>query len=130
MSAFVVIDTNVLISAQISKTGIPNIIWTMVLDGTISLLCSTEIIAEYIDVLSREKFASVISEENRIQIMNFIESSCKMLIPDRSTIEMPDEDDRVFYDVAKTGDVILITGNKKHYPATPWILSPAEFVHS
>jgi hypothetical protein len=43
---------------------------------------------------------------------------------------MPDEDDRVFYDVARTDEVILITGNKKHYPTSPQILSPAEYINS
>jgi hypothetical protein len=41
---------------------------------------------------------------------------------------MPDESDRVFYDVAKTAGAYLITGNTKHFPQEPFILTPAEFV--
>jgi hypothetical protein len=41
---------------------------------------------------------------------------------------MPDETDRKFYDVAKATDAILITGNTKHYPNEPFVLTPAAFV--
>jgi predicted nucleic acid-binding protein len=41
---------------------------------------------------------------------------------------MPDEDDRVFYDAAKTADAYLITGNSKHYPKESFILTPSEFL--
>jgi hypothetical protein len=40
---------------------------------------------------------------------------------------MPDEDDRVFYDSAKLAGAYLITGNAKHYPAQPFVVTPAEF---
>jgi hypothetical protein len=36
--------------------------------------------------------------------------------------------DRKFYDVAKATDAILITGNTKHYPNEPFVLTPAAFV--
>ena len=39
---------------------------------------------------------------------------------------MPDEDDRVFYDAAKSAGAYLITGNTKHYPHEPFILTPTE----
>jgi putative PIN family toxin of toxin-antitoxin system len=35
---------------------------------------------------------------------------------------------RKFFDAAKTCGAVLITGNKKHYPPEPFILSPAEFL--
>jgi hypothetical protein len=41
---------------------------------------------------------------------------------------MADESDRKFFDAAKTCGAVLITGNKKHYPPEPFILSPAEFL--
>jgi hypothetical protein len=33
-----------------------------------------------------------------------------------------------FYDIAKAADAILITGNIKHYPDEPFILTPAAFI--
>jgi hypothetical protein len=41
---------------------------------------------------------------------------------------MPDEDDRVFYDTAKTAGAYLIPGNTKHFPQEPFILTPAQFL--
>ena len=41
---------------------------------------------------------------------------------------MPDEDDRVFCDAARIAKAYLITGNTKHYPDEPFILSPAIFL--
>ena len=41
---------------------------------------------------------------------------------------MLDEDDRVFYDIAKIAGAYLITGNLKHYPSKPFILTPSVFL--
>jgi len=41
---------------------------------------------------------------------------------------MSDESDRVFYDTAKTIGAILVTGNIKHYPDEPLIMTPAVFM--
>ena len=44
---------------------------------------------------------------------------------------MPDEADRVFYEVTLAGrngnDVKLVTGNMKHYPKADFIVTPAQF---
>jgi hypothetical protein len=40
---------------------------------------------------------------------------------------MADENDRAFYDTALAAYASLSTGNMKHYPAGPPIISPAEF---
>ncbi len=42
---------------------------------------------------------------------------------------MLDEDDRVFYEVSlSVEDSFLVTGNFKHYPQTPKVISPADFL--
>jgi len=45
-----------------------------------------------------------------------------------STVIMPDETDRKFYDTAQLCKAYLITGNLKHYPDEPSITSPARFL--
>lgn len=43
--------------------------------------------------------------------------------------KMPDEDDRVFYEVALSKeDAYLVTGNQKHFPVTPIVVTPAEML--
>ena len=45
------------------------------------------------------------------------------------TGEMIDEDDRVFYEVALSEeDSFLVTGNLKHYPATPRVVTAAQMM--
>lgn len=42
---------------------------------------------------------------------------------------MPDEDDRVFFEVSLTKeDSFIVTGNLKHYPRMPRVITPAEMV--
>ena len=42
---------------------------------------------------------------------------------------MPDESDRVFYEVALSKeDAYLVTGNQKHFPVTPIVVTPAEML--
>jgi len=42
---------------------------------------------------------------------------------------MPDEDDRVFYEVTLSkDDANLVTGNLKHFPKTPIVVTPAEML--
>ena len=53
-----------------------------------------------------------------------------MIEPVASTISLPDETDRVFYDTAKSSDSILITGNIKHYPSDEFVMSPSDFLKS
>ena len=44
------------------------------------------------------------------------------------TIPMLDEDDRKFYDAAKTSQMFLVTGNIRHFPKGPFIITPAGFL--
>lgn len=43
--------------------------------------------------------------------------------------EMPDEKDRPFYEVSLSReDSFLVTGNLKHFPVTPQVITPAQMV--
>ena len=44
---------------------------------------------------------------------------------------LPDPDDLIFYEVVmekRDDDAYLVTGNRKHYPARPFIVTPAEML--
>ncbi len=49
---------------------------------------------------------------------------------DHIDIELPDEKDRVFYEVTMKSneerDSMLVTGNMKHFPIKPFIVTPKE----
>jgi len=121
-----VIDTNVIISAGISEKGNPAKIVNLVLDKKINLFYSEIIMAEYIEVLSRPRFD--FNSEKQNSLLDGIQLAGTMEKPAKSDIPLPDESDRIFYDLAKEVNAYLITGNKKHYPNEDFIVTPAEFL--
>jgi len=127
---YAVIDTNVIVSSFLSKGSIPNQIVDLALHGSIVPLLSDEILKEYIDVLSRNKF-DIDSHDLETFLTNLIESA---LFLDRtiSEEEFIDSTDIVFYEIALTGkkekETYLITGNKKHFPVKSFVVSPREML--
>lgn len=126
---YAVIDTNVIVSAYITKNlqAATSKVWAAVLQGIIIPVYSDEIIDEYTDVLHRKKFD--IPEHlikwaiDRI-LMNGIRGE---RVP--SAEKFPDPKDIVFYEVAMSKeDAYLVTGNKKHFPDNPIVVTPAEMV--
>ena len=127
---YAVIDTNVLVSALFSLYGNSNTakIIRSVIDGTLIPLYNDEIIEEYYDVLSREKF-----NFNKTDIAFLIEVFVKYGIQShRNSCDrnlFTDKDDIVFYEIAlsKKG-AYLITGNLKHFPKEPFVVTPTEMI--
>lgn len=128
---YAVIDTNVLVSALLSRSSIANplLVIRSVLTGNIVPLLNSEIINEYKDVLSRPKFGF------KKHIVNeLIDAIIDVGYPaDRISVteaeSFPDIDDVVFYEVAMSvDDAYLVTGNTKHFPTKPFIVTPAEMV--
>jgi putative PIN family toxin of toxin-antitoxin system len=122
----VVLDTNILVSALMSPSGNPAQVYRMFLAGTLDLAYSAGILAEYKDVLYRRHLRLSVNGAGAMIVA--VRQFGERIDPVPSTIAMPDEDDRVFYDTAKSASAYLITGNTKHYPLEPFILAPAEFL--
>jgi len=122
----VVIDTNVVVSSNISLGGNPAVIMELFYRNRLQLFYSSGVLAEYKRVLSYPKLK--FTPETQIAIINAIVVGGTLITPPISTIPMSDETDRIFYDVAKFSDAILITGNMKHYPNEPFIMTPTEFL--
>ena len=122
----VVIDTNIIISAAISDKGNPSAIINLVSEGKLTMYFNAAILDEYADVLSRDKFNLSVTTQKAV--IDKIKEIGLLIEPNVSTIPLPDESDRKFYDTAKAANAYLITGNTKHYPEEPHILSPSQFV--
>ena len=112
---YAVIDTNIIVSSFITKnpSSATRRVINSMLCGKIKPLYNDEILAEYFDVLSRSKFhLSEVRINERLYFIkqNGIDSS---RFPYNG--EMPDEDDRVFYEVCLSKeDSFLVTGNHPH----------------
>ena len=122
----VVIDTNVAVSALITPHGNAAKILDLIADNKLKVCYSELIQAEYIRVLSRPRFN--FSAEDQGYFIKGIRRFGMSIEPMVSTIPFRDESDRIFYDVAKFCNATLITGNIRHYPTEPNIVTPAEFL--
>ena len=127
-----VIDTNVLVSALRTRNpDSPTIrIYYAILRGEVLVLHSPEIIAEYEDVLHRDKFA--FDSDCIDEIIDFIKMRGQSISPvEADSDSFPDPDDCVFYCTALAAqdeDAMLVTGNVRHFPDADFVLTPSEFV--
>ena len=123
----VVLDTNVVVSALLNPNGVPAQIQNLLLTDRLELLYDNRVLDEYWTVLKREKFG--FSKESVDDFLRFIMFNCEFVISSPAKIKFPDEEDRKFYEVFKSGKAkYLITGNKRHYPRDAGIVSPREFI--
>ena len=125
----VVIDTNVIVSAFITKNinSPTSKVWAAVLQGKITPIYNNEIINEYTEVLHREKF-NIPDSLIKSSLDRFISNGVRgeRII---SNDYFPDPKDVVFYEVALSKeDAYLVTGNIKHFPKTPIVVTPAELL--
>ena len=126
-----VIDTNVLVSSLITdEVDAPTVkVINYIFDKTIIPLYSEEIMNEYVEVLSRSKFA--IKQHNIGNLINAIKENGIKVKPAKIDIDLLDEDDLPFYEVVmekRSEGSMLVTGNKKHYPEKVFIVTPKEIV--
>ena len=122
----VVLDTNILVSALWSKQGNPNKIVEMVFTNEIVPFFNSEIIEEYNEVLFRPKFN--LPKDKLLNLLRELIINGVIAESVQSNILFTDDSDRKFYDMAKSNKAVLITGNLKHYPDEPLIMSPFEFL--
>ena len=129
---YVVIDTNVLVSALITRNeNSPTVqILRFLANGNIVPVYSEDIVKEYNEVLRRAKFK--LSESLIINLLkDIMDNGLKITELAEVTETMPDPKDIVFYAVtlsAQDKDTFLVTGNGKHFPEKPFVVTPSELV--
>jgi putative PIN family toxin of toxin-antitoxin system len=126
---YAVVDTNVLVSAILSAHSDSStvIIRDKIAEGEIVPLYNDEIFNEYRTVLTRPKFGFPVDVVDAV-LQIVLEKGITL---DRTKTEevFPDPKDIVFYEVAMSReDAYLVTGNTKHFPKTPIVVTPAELL--
>ena len=129
MKVYAVFDTNVIVSALISRRPDTAVVLALetLLAGEVIPLYNDEILREYGEVLHREKFHLPDS---------LIDATLRQIKKDgiaseriNSEESFPDPADVVFYEVALSkADSFLVTGNIRHFPKNPIVVTPAEFL--
>ncbi len=129
---YVVIDTNVLVSALITRNeNSPTVqILHLLANGNIVPVYSDEIVKEYNEVLRRDKFK--LPETIIINLLkDIMDNGLKVTELTEVNEVMPDPKDVFFYAVtlsAQDKDAFLVTGNGKHFPEKPFVVTPTELV--
>lgn len=130
MTYYAVIDTNVLVSAMLKWESVPGNIMELAFGGSIVPILNEDIVAEYREVLSRPKFH--LTEEIINDIIEAINENGLYVDAEQLDIELPDPKDRVFYEVVmeerKEEDTYLVTGNIKHFPQKPFVVTPRQML--
>ena len=131
MSYYAVIDTNILVSAMLSgydDAATVQIVNKMIL-GEIIPVYSNEIMDEYREVLARKKFRF---DPDLIQYMlTAIRLYGINVIPSSTDEILPDMKDLPFYEVVyekKDEGTYLVTGNLKHFPIRPYIVTARQML--
>jgi putative PIN family toxin of toxin-antitoxin system len=131
MTCHAVIDTNVLVSALLSSHNDAATVLVVgkVFSGEVIPLFSDEIIKEYNEVLRRKKFH--FSEEIVSIFLQTIEKYGERIEPTATGELLPDIKDLPFYEVViekQEDNAYLVTGNMKHFPVKPFIVTAKEFL--
>ena len=130
MKYYAVIDTNVIVSSMLKHDSIPGKILDLVILNIIVPLLNNEILEEYFDVLTRNKFD--FNVDDVLKVLDRIKENGIVLNREQTLEDFVDEDDIVFYEIVmsakNTMDAYLITGNIKHYPVRNYIVTPREMI--
>lgn len=130
MKYLAVIDTNVLVSAMIKPQSVPRQVLNLAFAGPIIPVLNDAIEKEYREVLSRPKFhlpADLIEDV----VQTFRQ---KGLYVNAETLDVAfsDPKDVVFFEVVmetrKNEDAWLVTGNAKHFPTVPFVVTPRQML--
>ena len=130
MKYYAVIDTNVLVSAMLKWNSVPGYIIELVFDDLIVPVLNREIVEEYKEVLSRSKFH--LSNDIVEDIIASLAETGIFVEGETLDIDFIDEKDRMFFEVVmeerKKEDAYLVTGNIRHFPVQPFVVTPRQML--
>lgn len=126
-----VLDTNIIISAHVDVKSSSATILALVLDGTMELLISQDILKEYERVIKRTKFG--FSSKRAKRLISKIKRNSAIIKPQIKINKINDDADNRFLECAFAGGAdFLVTGNNKHFCFESFrgikIISPDEFI--
>ncbi len=130
MKVYVVIDTNVVVSAMLTHNADSptRLLFSKVAEGQVVPMLNDSILEEYVEVLMRPKFKFAPKDIN--DVCRLFDLRGIKYVPESTGRYFIDPDDQIFYETyLMRDDAYLITGNLKHYPSEPRILSPHDMMH-
>lgn len=127
----VVIDTNVVVSANLRDEGLPAAILDLAANKKILMCVSETVLAEYKEVLNRPRLK--LSPQRIARSLAVIRKTSVLFKPTRTVtlIKDDDPDNRLLECAHAAGAEYLVTGNTKHFPKifeATTILTPKQFI--
>lgn len=132
----VVVDTNTLISGLISRGGPPARVLRRWAEGAITVVVTSDLVAEYHEVLSRPAFAALGTEDERLALLGGL-LSLGNVEPVTATervdaVRRDPDDNRVLECALSGGASVIITGEEDLLALGSFrgtaIVSPKEFL--
>ncbi|KAA9354789.1 putative toxin-antitoxin system toxin component, PIN family [Larkinella humicola] len=128
-----VIDTNVLVSALISRSYPARIVEDILIERKATLILSEAIWEEYVDVLNRAKFARFSEFKKNAEILLLrLDELAEKVVPTETVMLIKDVDDNKFLEAALAAQAhYLVTGNSNDFTFSKirltQIVSPKEY---
>ena len=128
-----ILDTNVIVSALISSSIPSKILYELVLTEKVEICLSDEVLAEYVEVLNREKFSKFANFKSKAEVvLNRLREIATFYQTDRKTEVLTDTSDNKFLELAAVSNAdYLTTGNTLDFTITEFeytkILTPREY---
>ena len=126
----VVVDTNVIVSALLTPTGLCAQILGLLTEGILQPCVDERILAEYEEVLLDPRFP--FEPAHVAALIEMLRRVGERVAALPIQAALPDEDDRPFLEVAATAQAVVVTGNLRHFPKAArkgvLVVSPREFL--
>jgi putative PIN family toxin of toxin-antitoxin system len=125
-----VLDTNVLVSALLTKGGTCARVLRLMAEGLYQLCVDGRNLAEYTRILHDPRLPLRANQAS--ETLELIELVALLVDPPPLSVSVLHEDDLPFLEVAAAAGAVLVTGNKRHFPKrvckSVRVVSPAEFL--
>ncbi len=129
----VVLDTNVIVSGMLSPSGTCGQIVELMIAGKLRPCVDGRILDEYEELLLHRPKLAIPPSQGK-WVLNVVAAAAERVAPLPLPARLDDPDDAAFLEVAAAADVILVTGNIKHFPKRArsgvTVLTPREFLDS
>lgn len=110
--------------------SVPGNVLSLTFEGPITPILNQEIVAEYREVLSRPKFH--LTKDIIDDVLESLNAVGIYVDADAIDIDLPGPKDSIFFEVVmeerKSEDAYLVTGNIKHFPNEPFIVTPRQMI--
>lgn len=129
MKTYTVIDTNVIVSSMLTGNPTSPTKWILskIREKNIIPIINADILEEYADVLSRDKFHFL--QEDIDNMLQLFRTRGIVYTPECLRQDFIDLNDVIFYETYRLKeDSYLVTGNLRHFPSEPRIVPPADMM--